>query len=62
MDGRRVWVSVAETPRLGTVVRSTYTLKDGERVLAVELDEPVDGITDVVVNPHVDDVMFEPSF
>jgi hypothetical protein len=59
MKGRRVWVPVGGAPRLGTVVRATYAPKTGARVLAVELDEPVDGTETVVVNPSVDDVLFE---
>ena len=59
MNGRRVWVPVDGEPRLGTVVRSTYAPKTGARLLAVELDEPVDGTEKVVVNPRVDDVLYE---
>jgi hypothetical protein len=59
MTGRRVWVSVAGEPRLGTVVERTYTPKKGSELLAVELDEPADGTEKVVVNPAVDDVLFE---
>ena len=61
MDGRRVWVSVGGEPRPGTVVERTYTPKKGSELLAVELDDPVDGTGKVVVNPHVDDVLFEPD-
>jgi hypothetical protein len=59
MTGRRVWVSVDGEPRLGTVVERTYTPKQGTELLAVELDEPVAGTDNVVVNPAVDDVVFE---
>lgn len=59
MEGRRVWVPVDGEPRLGTVVRKTYAPKTGAELLAVELDEPVDGTENVVVNPQVDDVLFE---
>ena len=59
MNGRRVWVPVDGEPRLGTVVRSTYAPKTGARLLAVELDEPAGGTETVVVNPRVDDVLFE---
>ena len=59
MEGRRVWVPVGGEPRLGTVVRRTYAPKTGAELLAVELDEPVDGTENVVVNPQVDDVLFE---
>jgi len=58
MNGRRVWVSVDGEPMLGTVVQRTYAPKTGAPVLGVELDE--DEKT-VVVNPEVDDVVFEPS-
>ncbi|MFO7926993.1 MAG: hypothetical protein ACQET5_12505 [Halobacteriota archaeon] len=59
MNGRRVWVSLDGTPRLGTVTRHTYTVRTGAPLLAVELDEPVDGTESVGVNPDVDDVLFE---
>jgi hypothetical protein len=59
MTGRRVWVSVDGEPRLGTVVERTYTPKQGTELLAVELDEPVAGTENVVVNQAVDDVVFE---
>jgi len=59
MNGRRVWVSVGGEPRLGTVVERTYTPKKGSELLAVELDEPADDTETVVVNPTVDDVLFE---
>ena len=59
MDGRRVWVSVDGEPRPGTVVERTYTPKKGSELLAVELDEPADGTEAVVVNPAVDDMLFE---
>jgi len=59
MNGRRLWVSVRGEPRLGTVTRHTYTPKSGAQLLAVELDEPVSGTGTVVVNPDVDDVVFE---
>lgn len=61
MNGRRVWVSVDGEPRLGTVERYTYAPKTGAPLLAVELDEPVDEIDAVVVNPDTDDVLFEPD-
>ena len=61
MEGRRVWVSVRGEPRPGTVVERTFTPKKGSELLAVELDDPVDGTGKVVVNPHVDDVLFEPD-
>ena len=61
MEGRRVWVSVGGEPRPGTVVERTFTPKKGSELLAVELDDPVDGTGKVVVNPHVDDVLFEPD-
>ena len=61
MNGRRVWVSVDGHPRLGTIVRTTYTPKTGAPVLAVELDETVDGRETIVVNPEVDDVLFDAS-
>jgi hypothetical protein len=54
-----VWVSVGGEPRPGTVVERTYTPKKGSELLAVELDEPVDGTERIVVNPQVDDVLFE---
>ena len=59
MDGRRVWVSVDGEPRLGTATGHTYTLKTGAPLLAVELDESVDGTESLVVNPDVDAVVFE---
>ncbi|MFQ3320009.1 MAG: hypothetical protein ACI8UR_002020 [Natronomonas sp.] len=59
MNGRRVWVPVDGEPRLGTVVRYTYAPKTGARLLAVELDEPVDETEEVVVNSRIDDVLFE---
>lgn len=59
MTGRRVWVSVDGEPRLGTVVERTYTPKGGAELLAVELDDPPEGTETVVVNPAVDDVLFE---
>ena len=59
MDGRRVWVSVGGEPQPGTVVERTYTPKKGSELLAVELDEPAEGTEQVVVNPAVDDVLFE---
>ena len=59
MEGRRVWVPVGGEPRLGTVVERTYAPKTGAELLAVELDDPVDGTENVVVNPQVDDVLFE---
>jgi len=59
MTGRRVWVSVDGEPRLGTVRERTYTPKEGAELLAVELDDSVDGPETVVVNPAVDDVLFE---
>ena len=59
MEGRRVWVSVGGEPRLGTVVERTFTPKKGSELLAVELDEPADGTEKLVVNPTVDDVLFE---
>ena len=59
MEGRRVWVSVGGEPRLGTVVERTFTPKKGSELLAVELDEPTDGTEKLVVNPNVDDVLFE---
>jgi hypothetical protein len=59
MSGRRVWVSVEDEPRLGTVVERTYTPKQGTELIAVELDEAVAGTESVVVNPAVDDVVFE---
>jgi len=62
MNGRRVWVPVDGEPRLGTVVRRTYAPKTGAPLLAVELDEPTDDTDRVVVNPHVDDVLFENDF
>lgn len=61
MNGRRVWVSVGGEPRLGTVIRATYTPKKGDRIIAVELEEAVDGTETVVVNPRTDDVLFEPN-
>lgn len=59
MEGRRVWVSVDGEPRPGRVVRHTYAPKTGAELLAVDLEEPVDGTENVVVNPRVDDVVFE---
>ncbi len=59
MEDRRVWVSVEGEPRLGTVTRYTYAPKSGAPLLAVELDEPVSDTERVVVNPDVDDVVFE---
>ena len=59
MTGRRVWVSVGGESRPGTVAERTYTPKKGSELLAVELEEPVDGTERVVVNPQVDDVLFE---
>jgi hypothetical protein len=59
MNGRRVWVAVDGEPRLGTVREYTYAQKTGTRLLAVELDDPVDDTEKVVVNPTVDDVLFE---
>jgi hypothetical protein len=59
MTGRRVWVSVGGEPRQGTVVERTYTPRRGTELLAVELDEPVGGTETVVVNPAVDDVVFD---
>ncbi|PSQ41551.1 hypothetical protein BRD14_06100 [Halobacteriales archaeon SW_5_68_122] len=59
MEGRRVWVSVGGEPRLGTVVEQTFTPKKGSELLAVELDEPADGTERLVVNPTVDNVLFE---
>ena len=59
MEGRRVWVSVDGEPRLGTVVERTFTPKKGSELLAVELDEPADGTERLVVNPTVDNVLFE---
>ena len=59
MSGRRVWVSVEDEPRLGTVAERTYTPKQGTELIAVELDEAVAGTESVVVNPAVDDVVFE---
>jgi len=61
MNGRRVWVSVAGEPRIGTVERYTYAPKTGAPLLAVKLDTPVDGTETVVVNPDIDDVLFEPD-
>ena len=61
MEGRRLWVSVEEEPRLGTVIRHTYAPKSGAPLLAVELDEPVSGTESVVVNPDIDDAVFEPE-
>lgn len=61
-DGRRVWVSVDGEPRLGTVVHRTYAPKTGVPLLGVELDEPVGGTEAVVVNPDVDEVVFENRF
>lgn len=52
-------MSVDGEPRPGTVVERTYTPKKGSELLAVELDEPADGTEAVVVNPAVDDVLFE---
>lgn len=59
MEDRRVWVPVDGEPRLGTVVRRTYAPKTGAELLAVELDEPAADTERVVVNPQVDDVLFE---
>lgn len=59
MDGRRVWVPVEGEPRLGTVVEKSYAPKTGAKLLAVELDDPVGDTENVVVNPQVDDVLFE---
>lgn len=59
MKGRRVWVPVDGEPRLGTVERYTYAPKTGAKLLAVELDEPVEGTETVVVNPNVDEVLYE---
>ena len=59
MSGRRVWVSIGGEPRPGTVVERTYTPKKGSELLAVELEESVDGTERVVVSPQVDDVLFE---
>ena len=59
MTGRRVWVSVGGEPRQGTVVERTCTPRRGTELLAVELDEPVGGTETVVVNPGVDDVVFD---
>ena len=52
-------MSVGGEPRQGTVVERTYTPKRGTELLAVELDEPVGGTETVVVNPAVDDVVFD---
>lgn len=59
MNGRRVWVSVDGEPRPGTVVRRSYAPKTGAELIAVELEEPVGGTDHVVVNPRVDEVLFE---
>jgi hypothetical protein len=59
MDARRVWVTVEGEPRLGTVERYTYAPKTGAKLLAVELDEPVGDTERVVVNPNVDEVLYE---
>jgi hypothetical protein len=59
MNGRRAWVSVDGEPRLGTVVSYTYAPKTGAPVLAVELDDPVGDTDEVVVNPEIDDVLFD---
>lgn len=61
MDGRRVWISVGGEPRLGTVRNHTYTPKSGSPLVAVELDESVDGTETVVVDPDVDEFLFEPE-
>lgn len=59
MEGRRAWVAVGGEPRLGTVTRYTYAPGSGELLLAVELIEPVDDTETVVVNPCLDDVVFD---
>lgn len=59
MNGRRAWVSVDGEPRLGTVVRYSYAPKTGAPILAVELDDPVGDTDEVVVNPQIDDVLFD---
>jgi hypothetical protein len=59
MEGRRVWVPVDGEPRLGTVVRRTFAPKTGAELLAVELDEAAGDTEKVVVNPKVDEVLFE---
>lgn len=61
MNGRRVWVSVDGEPRPGTVTRENYVPKTGTRLLAVELENAVDNTETVVVNPQVDDIVFEPD-
>lgn len=59
VNGRRVWIPVDGDPRLGTVTSYTYAPKTGAPLYRVELDDPVDGTDEVVVNPEVDDVLYE---
>lgn len=59
MNGRQVWVSVDGEPRTGTVTRENYVPKTGTWLLAVELEEAVGDTETVVVNPQVDDIVFE---
>jgi len=50
LAGRRVETSVAGATRQGTVTAVTYTLKGGQPVAAVELDEPApDGREEVAM-------------
>jgi hypothetical protein len=61
MNTRQVWVSVGGEPRPGTVTRENYVPETGTRLLAVELKKAVDDTETVVVNPRVDDIVFEPE-
>ena len=61
-EARRVWVSVDGEPRLGTVVHRTYAPKTGAPLFGVVLDEPAGDTERVVVNPDVDDVLFDNRF
>jgi len=59
IDGRTAWVPVGGEPRRGTVTRYTYAPDSGAPLVAVELENPVDGTESVVVDPTVDDVVFD---
>ena len=59
MNGSQVWVSVDGEPRIGTVTKENYVPKTGTWLLAVELEKAVGDTETVVVNPQVDDIVFE---